>query len=268
MRFRFSTFILQILSGVFTANRTIILPDASGTLQLLGDEPIGSPEGLRLTATTSDVIVAPGRAVIPTAGNRSIAVLASALTKSGAVTWTAGNNNGGRFAGTITANQTWHVFIIRNTTTGAIDAGIDLSVTGANIPTGWVGRIIGSIMTDGSGNIRSFVQTGDRFEWTTAIQDFNNANTTTTTSNLLALTVPSGLNVIAIGRLAASGATGNILGGFPGVDADILFAALSGVWSLFEIQTNSSAQIRFYASAASITGVLFTRGFIHPRGAW
>jgi len=228
---------------------------------------IGSPEGLTLTRTSTTVTVAAGRAVIPTAGDRAIAVLSSALTKTGTAVWAAGNNNGARFAGAIGANQTWHVFIIRNTTTGAIDAGIDLSVSGANIPSGWTGRIIGSIMTDGGSSIRNFVQTGDRFEWTAAIQDFNNANTPAMPSNLITLTVPSGLNVIAFGRLAASG-TGNILGGFPGVDADILFAALSGVWSLTAIQTNTSAQIRLYASAASITGALWTRGFIHPRGAY
>ena len=251
-----------------TAARAIALPDAGGTVQLLGDEPIGSPEGLTLTRTATTVTIAAGRAVIPTAGDRAIAVLSSALTKDGTAVWSAGNNNGGRFAGTIAANQTWHVFIIRNTTTGAVDAGFDLSVSGANIPSGWVGRIIGSVMTDASNNIRNFVQTGDRFEWTAAVQDFNNANTTTTTSNLITLTVPTGLNVIAFGRLAASGAVGNILGGFPGVDADTLFAALAGVWSLTGIQTNTSAQIRFYASAANITGVFWTRGFIHPRGAY
>jgi len=253
-----------------TATRTILLPNTSGTVQLVGDEPIGSPEGLTLSYVTSSVIaIAAGRAVIATAGNRAIAVWGSSGNKNVSSLWSEGTGNG-RFTGAaaVGANQTWHVFLIRNTTTGAVDAGFDSSVSGANIPSGWVGRIIGSFMTDSSSNIRNFVQTGDRFEWTAAIQDFNNANTTTTTSNLITLTVPTGLNVIAFGRLAASGAVGNILGGFPGVDADTLFAALAGVWSLNEIQTNTSAQIRFYASAASITGVLWTRGFIHPRGAY
>ena len=252
-----------------TAARVIALPDASGTVQILGDEPIGSPEGLTLSLASPSVDIAAGRAVSATAGNRAIAVFSGVFSKNLSATWAVGSGNGGRFTGTLAANQAWHVFIIRNTTTGAIDAGFDSSATGANIPSGWVGRIIGSVMLDGAIALRPFVQKGDRFEWTTAVQDFNNANTTTTTTNLITLTVPTGLNVIAFGRLAAGGSGGgNISGGFPDVTADVLFATFSGIFIPSEIQTNTSAQIRFYASIANITGVLWTRGFIHPRGAY
>ncbi len=52
-------------------------------------------------------------------------------------TWAAGNNNGGRFSGVSLSADTWyHCFILRNTTTNAIDVGFDTSVTGASKPSG------------------------------------------------------------------------------------------------------------------------------------
>ena len=240
--------------------------------------PVGSPEGLQLvytgTGLTFPINIATGRAVIP-GTNRAIAVLSSVLSKQVNSAWAAGNGVGGKFAGTISANQTWHVFIIRNTTTGAVDAGFDLSVTGANIPSGWVGRIIGSFMIDGAGtNVRPFVQNGDLFQWTTVVQDFNSVSATpTSTSNLLTLTVPSGLSVVAFGRIGTynTASSSAIYAASPGITPDaVVFAntANSLMIGRFEFATNTSAQIRFYAETAASFGQLFTWGFIHPRGAY
>jgi len=251
-----------------TAARAIALPDAGGTVQLLGDEPIGSPEGLTLSyLTTSAITIGAGRAGTATAGNRAIAVRSSSGTKNVSVLWIEGTGNG-RFAGAaaVGANQTWHVFIIRNTTTGVVDAGFDSSVTGANIPSGWVGRIIGSFMTDNASNIRNFVQTGDRFDWVDWVQSFSSSNTPTATSNLVTLTVPTGINAIAIGRAYLNTAT-FVYASSPSTNGDAIMGSVGAI-ALFEIPTNTSGQIRYYALVANATSDIATRGFIHPRGAY
>jgi len=213
------------------------------------------------------ITIASGRAVIAGSGSRAIAVLGSSLPKflTPVSVWAAGSNAGGRFAGTIAANQTWHVFVIRNTTTGAVDAGFDLSVSGANIPSGWVGRIIGSIMTDGSSNIRNFVQTGDRFDWVDPVVSFNGV-TPTITTNLVTLAVPAGLVVRAIGRFFLDTTSTFVFASSPSVNADIFITTINTAAS-FEIPTNGAGQIKHYVTVASAVSNIVVRGFYHPRGA-
>jgi hypothetical protein len=247
----------------------LTLVDGRQTLQdtlVATDQPIGSPEGLGLTwVSTSQITIDAGRAVI-VSGSRAIAVLGSALTKSMSSTWVAGTSQGGRFAGTVSSNQTWHVFIIRNTATGAIDAGFDLSVTGANIPVGWAGRIIGSVMIAVGSDIRGFVQTGDRFDWIGVSLDFNGA-TPTSTTNLQTLYVPLGIKAVAFGRLNIITAGGTLYASPPGIGSDVL-STVAGHFMPFQITTNTSRQIIYYASPGGISSQIGTRGFYHPRGAY
>lgn len=243
--------------------------DSTSILQ----DPIGIVEGLTLSYLSATSIgIAIGRSAVGAAGSRSIAILASAFTKSLSSVWAAGTNQGMRAsgAGAVAANQTWHIFIIRNTSTGAIDIQADTSATGANLTSGWSGRIIGSIMTDGSSNIRSFVQNGDRFDWTALIQDFYSTATPTSTTNLLTLTVPTGVAVVAFGRMGTS-STGNALNASnPAVAADAITYSPSAGYFIgrFEETTNATAQIKFYATNANSIGEVLTRGFYHPRGAY
>lgn len=246
--------------------------DTIGILQL----PIGSPEGLTLAyVSATQISVAPGRALVGAAGSRSIAILASAFTKSLSSVWAAGTGQGMRAsgAGAVAANQSWHIFLIRNSSTGAIDIQADTSATGVNLTSGWSGRIIGSIMTDASSNIRSFVQTGDRFDWSVANQDFfSSQNTSTATTNLQLLTVPTGISVVAIGRVYVENAISAafIYGGSPAVAADAIAycTTTNKTYTPFEIPTNTSGQIRHYALVSNTTCELVTRGFYHPRGAY
>ena len=85
--------------------------------------------------------------------------LTSELTKQLDATWAAGDDAGGLFSGSIAVDTWYHVFIIRNDSTGAIDGGFDTSVSAANIPSGYTAyRRIGSVLTDGSSNIIAFHQ--------------------------------------------------------------------------------------------------------------
>tara|TARA_R110000868_G_scaffold100252_1_gene275745 strand:- start:117 stop:1325 length:1209 start_codon:yes stop_codon:yes gene_type:complete len=87
-----------------------------------------------------------------------------ALTKRLDASWVAGTNQGGLFSGA-KANSTWyHCFAIYNPTSGVVDCGFDTSVSAANIPSGYTKyKRVGSIRTDGSGNILGFNQCDKTF---------------------------------------------------------------------------------------------------------
>lgn len=65
------------------------------------------------------------------------------------------------------------------------------SYSAPTMPSGWtVKQCIGSILTDGSANIRPFLQIGDRFMWLTPVFD---QNAVTTTRANYAVSTPSGV---------------------------------------------------------------------------
>lgn len=128
-----------------------------------------------LTATTNTVTIAPG--TWRSSGDETNLVLAAPLTKnlqtSGA--WAAGTGNNGLFSGAAALSTWYHVFAIRNTTTGAVDAGFDTSVTAANIPSGWVAyRRIGAVFNQAAGGIRPFFQVGSLFRYPLPVNNLNN----------------------------------------------------------------------------------------------
>lgn len=126
-------------------------------------------------------------------------VLAATLVgKSLNSTWAVGASAGGLDTGS-KANNTWyHCHIIKRPDTGVVDALFSLSATAPTLPANYtMFRRVGSIRTDGSGNILGFIQRGDSFQWTTAILDVN-VTTPGNTAVLRALTVPSGVVVTAL----------------------------------------------------------------------
>lgn len=120
--------------------------------------------------------------------------LGSTLTKRLDATWTVGNNQGGLFSGSI-ANTTYHCFVIMRPDTGVVDCGFDTSPIAANRPASYTYyRRVGSIVRTGA-TIKAFHQFGDNFYWDVMAQDDTSTVVTTTT---VALTVPSGISVIAL----------------------------------------------------------------------
>jgi len=90
-------------------------------------------------------------------------VLASAMTKRIDAAWTAGTNQGGLDTGTVAAGTWYHVFLIKNTTSGAVDVLMSASLS-PTMPTGYTKkRRLGSILTDGSADILAFTQFNDTF---------------------------------------------------------------------------------------------------------
>jgi hypothetical protein len=93
-------------------------------------------------------------------------VLGTALTKRIDAAWVAGTNQGGLDTGTL-ADGNYHLFLIKNPTTGVVDALFSLSLASPTMPSGYtVKRRLLSIrrnLTDYSG-LWKFKQLGDYFQ--------------------------------------------------------------------------------------------------------
>lgn len=92
-------------------------------------------------------------------------VLAATITKRLDAAWAAGSAAGGLDTGAKTSSTGYHVWLIKNPTSGIVDALFSTSATNPNMPGGYtLKRRLGAVLTDGSGNIRQFLQTGGFFE--------------------------------------------------------------------------------------------------------
>ena len=148
------------------------------------------------TDTANDINITAGEAADST--NASLLTLSAETTKRIDATWAAGDDAGGLFTGSVAADTTYHVFIIKKDSDGSIDAGFDTSLSAANIPSGYTKyRRIGSIVTNSSSNIINFTQKGNRFIYDVQIQDVA-VNPAVNTAVSYALSVPTGLKVNAL----------------------------------------------------------------------
>ena len=119
--------------------------------------------GLTLAAaadTAHDITIVTGTA--RDAVNAQFITLGSAITKQIDANWAAGTNAGGFPSGLTIASNTWYrVFVIRNPTSGAVDAGFDTSATAATLLADATGftqyALVGWVLTDGSANISHIV---------------------------------------------------------------------------------------------------------------
>ena len=175
---------------------------ADGTASWAAAATSGVPRsylaGLKMTNaadTDHDITIAVGTA--RDSSNTYDLTLASAMTKRIDAGWAAGSTNGGMATGSV-ANDTWyHVHLIRKTSDASIDAMFDTSVTASHVPTGYVAyRRIGSVQTDGSANIKQFVQDGDMFRWVTPVLDVSETNSGATALTRTLLT-PLGVRTLA-----------------------------------------------------------------------
>lgn len=210
-----------------------------------------------------------------------LAISVGTLTKNINGTWVAGNG-GGLDTGTKAANTTYFVYALRKQSDGSGEAVLSTSATvgGVNtsLLTGYdVLAPIGVALTDGSSNIREFIMNSkDEYTFTTPVREVTNA-AISTTSALLALTVPNGVKVKANLRfMFSSGATTNsalfhdpaqgtlVAGGNDaGGNVGTIQVASGFAVGSDEIWTNTSMQIR-RVSGASGTMWVWTDGFTFP----
>lgn len=114
--------------------------------------------------------------------------------------WAAGSTQNKLDTGA-KANSTWyHVWVIRKDSDGSTDWLYSLSATAPTMPSGYTyKRRIGSVKTDGSGNILGFIQRGDMFLLAIPISEYNDTNPGTAAVLKTLAGVPTGVRVEHIG---------------------------------------------------------------------
>ena len=225
-----------------------------------------------VTDATNDIDFTTG--VCRSDDNTTDITLASALTKQLDAAWVAGTNQGMLDTGAI-SNATWHLFAILNPTSGVVDVLASLSPTAPTLPSGYTKqRRIGSILRV-SAAIIPFTQRGNDFLRVNPIQDIN-AKYAGSSAILRTLSVPTGINLIALIRAQTNNGDALLLGA-PEETLPVATtsnaslaspAALDYAAGHFAIWTNTSAQINSRLSSGEVLNFLriHTFGWTDFRG--
>ncbi|MGO7157034.1 hypothetical protein [Rhizobium leguminosarum] len=208
----------------------------------------------------------------------------STMTKRLNGTWAVGTGNGGLDTGSVAASTSYFAYAIRKDSDLSFDVVLSTSATigGVNttLLTGYtIVKQIGVVITDASSLIRPFVMyPRDEYTFVTPVVDAASVSISTT-SNLLALTVPNGVKAKAKLRFFyTSGATtasallsdpaqGVLVAGLGGDGGNVgsIQVASSYAVGSGEIWTNTAKQIRRVAGASGNCWV-WTDGFHYPCG--
>lgn len=245
--------------------------DDSGDTEVAANFPIamGSIHGLSTRISTlsgdTDHDIDFSAGACRSSDNTANIVLDAVITKQIDAGWAAGDDAGGLFSGTVTTNTWYHGFVIFNPTTGVSDAGFDTSITAANRPAAFTKyRRVASFLTDGSSNLRNYLQTGDVFQWI-ALGSLDLDGSTVNTSSLLTVRTPLDVKCLMDGVVMTTGATnGMTLFSDPDVTAP---AVSSTAWPMttirqagtdtaiqpFQVMTNTSSQIRHISNTGGNT---------------
>jgi hypothetical protein len=194
--------------------------------------------------------VAAGVAVNNT--NTDSMLLVTALTKTTAA-WAVGNA-GALDTGAIAASVWYHVYLIKRTDTGVVDALISLSATAPTLPASYTSfRRIGAMKTNGSSQWVAFIQVGDRFRWSVPVLDLASVSFGSAYTNYT-LSVPSGVRVFAHGN-AACGTGGSAFNIKPtdATDATVSNAFTTNPLSVISIQATGASSINAVAQWREMT---------------
>ena len=181
-------------------------------------------------------------------------------------------SNTGAYIGTTSVTAVADVF----------DVLASQSYAAPTLPTGgWgVKQCLGSVLTDGSANIRAFLQVGDRFMYATPVVETVGSVPGTPTN--FAITVPNGVRTFATIQAYNNG-DGSVVAGFRIYSpeaTDLTLSAYDGSSSfgfydigsaqprvgstVYDVPTNTSAQVRAAVLASSAFGMR-TIGYRDPR---
>ncbi|CAB3955804.1 hypothetical protein LMG7053_04810 [Achromobacter ruhlandii] len=226
-----------------------------------------------LTSTATSVTVAAGS--WRGAANDLDIILGASLSKnlqtSGA--WAAGSGSNGIVGGVAAASTWYHVHLIRQDSTGAIDVCLDTSPTASNRPAGWSAyRRVGAVFNQSSGGVRPFVQTGLVFRYLSPVNNLNNSALPDTSLTVATVATPLGVSTMAYLALALAAQSAAAFGFVftPGdTDRAVLAyanvaasSAMAGVGNL-QVMTDTSSRVNsrgagsipsgFYLSTISYT---------------
>jgi hypothetical protein len=249
---------------------------ADGTNWIGFGNPRSYLAGLTLsngTDATNDINIAVG--TCRNAANDGDITLASILTKQLDAAWAVGTNAGGLDTGSI-ANTTYHIWLIRRSDTGVVDALFSTSASSPTMPTSYDSkRRIGSIVRAGA-TILAFTQNGDDFHLTTPVLDVNTAAPGTSAVTATLASMPSGRRLRTnITMYMANGGTNVYVSALdqtdqaPSTTAAPLFNVGDGTAGsssrTLDIWTNTSAQIRYRCSSSQQIYIV-TNGWTDRRG--
>ncbi|NEK36302.1 hypothetical protein [Rhizobium leguminosarum] len=247
---------------------------------VLGDFVVGLTLSNNSGSSTTHVDFAAGSA----RADSSFVSRATSFTKRVDTAWAAGSGNGGLASGAVAANTTYFAYALRKTTDGTFDVVFSTSATVGGVTTtlltGYtIVKCIGVVLTDGSSLVRQFIMNPrDDYTFVTPIRDAVNA-AISTTSALLALTVPNAVKVKAKLRFmfSSSSTTNSALfhdpaqgtlvagGNDSGGNVGTIQVASGYAVGVDNIWTNTSKQVRRVAGASGNIWV-WTDGFIFPCG--
>ncbi|NEJ01665.1 hypothetical protein [Rhizobium ruizarguesonis] len=208
----------------------------------------------------------------------------SSITKRTNGTFAAGTSAGGLDTGSVAANATYFAYALRKDDVLTFDIVLSTSATIAGVNTALltgytIVKCIGVVLTDASSNIRPFVlYPGDEYTFVTPARDAVNA-AISTTSTLLALTVPNGVKVKAKLRfeftstattnavLIHDPAQGILVAGISGDGGNVGAVQVASGFAIGtqDVWTNTSKQVRQVAGAVGNIWV-WTDGFYFPCG--
>jgi hypothetical protein len=214
--------------------------------------------------------------------NTADMVLAAGLTKRIDAAWAAGTNQGGLDTGTV-GNGTYHLFLIKNVSSGVVDALFSLSLTAPTMPGGYtVKRRILTFKRDAAnfgGNWQFRYLPGDYFQAAAPITDLTAGPTVSSqTFTMSLISLPVGfkilchLNVRAIFTFAGQLMTISDLDTVSGIGilGGTLWGQVASINTTTEINiwSNASAQHRHQTGAGggNTTWYVVMLGFYDPRG--
>ncbi|NKL35593.1 hypothetical protein GFL49_17685 [Rhizobium leguminosarum bv. viciae] len=209
---------------------------------------------------------------------------AAPFTKRVTGTFAAGTGAGGLDAGAVAANATYFAYALRKDADLSFDVVLSTSATIGGITTTLLAsytivKCIGVVLTDGSSNIRPFVlYPRDEYTFVTPVKDVI-SGAISTTSALIALTVPNGARVKAKLRFQYTSTATTASALFSDPSQGILAASIgndggnvgavqvAGNYAIgsADIWTNTNKQIRQVAGAAGNVW-MWTDGFYFPCG--
>ena len=287
--YKFHADALPILSAAIAAEDTFVFVSDGTNLHCInaqkrGLAPRGYIDGLIMshdTDTAHDIALSNGEATMiesTTSETRVLGVLSSSLVKRLDADWADGTTNGGiasgaRAAGDTMNVDTWYHYFIIAKTDGTIDAGVDTSTSAANLLSDASDysfyRRIGSVLSDGSSNVTSFVQNQDWFLWASPAPDVDVTNVGATTIQTATLSVPTGYEMFALidheddGLYISYIHSPNVTDLAPAALTQNLPFATTGYQY---VHTDTSAQIKWRAGNNSQDCYIVTLGWLDPRG--
>jgi hypothetical protein len=202
----------------------------------------------------------------------AVMITGTAFKKSTAGTWAAGSGSNGMGTGLTIAASTWyHVFAIINA--GSYDVYFDTSPTAANKPASTTAfRYIGSFLTNGSSQIVTFIQFGQKFIWLSPPSDLSAGSagsvTPVTISAPLGIVTNPIMNVSFSGT--ATGASALVRSTYASGNGDCSLNAIVASMVSYNqctVTTNSSSQINYQTFGTGPSLSISTIGYMNPRVA-